>query len=176
MDFFRELNNKIFNTNLKYLVIGGYAINKYGYSRFTADIDLLIKKTDLILWQEIIGNFGYKQYFATEAFVQFSCSRQGCLPIDLMLVDDSTFEKLDKAAKSVTFGIAEAKIPSIFDLIALKLHALKQGQKHRQLKDYDDIIQIVRLNNIDSKSSEFINLCNKYGSSEIYEKIIKELS
>lgn len=47
MDFLRELNNKIFNSNLKYLVIGGYAINKYGYSRFTADIDLLIKRTSL---------------------------------------------------------------------------------------------------------------------------------
>lgn len=35
---FRELNK----TNVKYLVIGGVAVNLHGYVRFTGDLDLLL--------------------------------------------------------------------------------------------------------------------------------------
>lgn len=35
---FRELNK----AKVKYLVVGGVAVNLYGYLRFTGDLDLLI--------------------------------------------------------------------------------------------------------------------------------------
>ena len=35
---FRELNK----TRVKYLVVGGVAVNLYGYLRFTGDLDLLL--------------------------------------------------------------------------------------------------------------------------------------
>lgn len=35
---FRELNR----TKVKYLVVGGVAVNLYGYLRFTGDLDVLL--------------------------------------------------------------------------------------------------------------------------------------
>jgi len=38
-----KLINHFENNKVKYLIIGGFATNKYGYHRFTGDIDLYLK-------------------------------------------------------------------------------------------------------------------------------------
>ena len=36
--------------NLPFLVIGGYAVVAHGYQRNTADLDVLIRRSDLNTW------------------------------------------------------------------------------------------------------------------------------
>jgi len=42
-DYTRNLLNELNKNNVEYIVVGGYAVNFYGYRRTTGDIDLLIK-------------------------------------------------------------------------------------------------------------------------------------
>ena len=58
-------------------------------------------------------------------------------------------------------------------MIALKLYAIKYGQKNRMWKDLPDIIRLIRMNGIDCKDRGFKDLCLKYGNSEIYKTIVK---
>ena len=64
-------------------------------------------------------------------------------------------------------------IPSIDHLIALKLHAIKHNQKNRIWKDLPDVISLIKMNHMDCRKKAFKELCLKYGSSEIYQTILK---
>lgn len=64
-------------------------------------------------------------------------------------------------------------VPSVNTLIALKLHALKNNFKLRENKDLSDIIELIRINKISYKTKEFKELCLKFGTEEIYQKIFE---
>ena len=54
---------KLLNENaVEYLIIGGYAVNFYGYSRYTADLDVWVNRTNENFAKLIsaIEQFGYK--------------------------------------------------------------------------------------------------------------------
>lgn len=55
---FRSLNNK----GVRYLVIGGVAVNLHGVPRMTADLDLMVemKEENLIKLIEVLEQLGYK--------------------------------------------------------------------------------------------------------------------
>ena len=40
-----NLWQKLFDCNVRYITIGGYAVNYYGFNRSTGDIDILIEDT-----------------------------------------------------------------------------------------------------------------------------------
>jgi predicted nucleotidyltransferase len=66
---------------------------------------------------------------------------------------------------------ARLLIPALEHLIALKLHALKNSHAGRFLKDFLDVENLVRVNNIDLRSETVRGLFLKYGNAELYEKI-----
>jgi len=57
-------------------------------------------------------------------------------------------------------------------LIALKLHALKQDLAHRQIKDFLDVVDLVAANKIDLKSEELKSIFQRYGSADLYRRIL----
>ena len=60
-------------------------------------------------------------------------------------------------------------------MIALKLHAIKHNQKIREFKDLPDIVNLIRANKVKYKTAEFRELCLKYGTKEMYDKIMEGL-
>jgi hypothetical protein len=66
-------------------------------------------------------------------------------------------------------------VPCLNHLIALKLHAIKYNPKIREYRDLPDIIELIRINKINTKDVEFKNLCLKYGREELYNKILERV-
>ena len=66
-------------------------------------------------------------------------------------------------------------VPSLDNLIALKLHSLKYNIRVRQNKDLPDIVNLMRINNIAFKDKKFKKLCLKYGTEEIYNQILDRM-
>src|SRR4051812_35521623 len=87
---------------LRFLVIGGLAVSAYGHVRSTADADFAIPRRDLDAWKGILSKFGYSLVHEQNAFAQFSPSFTTMWPVDLMLLTDATFEKLNGAANLKT--------------------------------------------------------------------------
>lgn len=77
------------------LLIVGNALAFYGYPRNTLNIDFLISVNTLQKWESLLMKFGYEKFHATGAFAQFKA--EGAVPLDLMIVDNSTWEKLEEA-------------------------------------------------------------------------------
>ncbi len=56
--------------------------------------------------------------------------------------------------------------------MALKLHALKHTRPHRFLKDFQDLEGLVRINQLDLNSEKLRHLFLKYGTLELFEKLV----
>ena len=155
----------------RYLLIGGHAVNVYGYSRQTADLDLLVCKSAQGLWKNLLLNAGYSLIHEHENFLQFLPGARFPWPLDLMLTRAETFQKMLAASQLRLLYGAEVAVPSIEHLIALKLHALKQNLSHRTLKDFMDVVGLVEANQLDLRGAALQEIFNKFGTEDLYERI-----
>ena len=158
------------------VLIGGFAVNHYKVSRQTGDVDLLITKEDFDKIIGLIEKAGYKKIFSHENFAQYQSSHLSLMDVDFMFVESDTLKKILK--ESEEFAIVGQKffVPSLFHLIALKLHCIKFNPKNRMSKDWPDIMNLIRVNDVDVKEKKFKELCLKFGNENIYQKILEERS
>jgi len=173
MGIIEILNAGSAETGRGFLVIGGYAVNNYGYSRLTVDLDVLINKDHREFWKQLILKNGYTVYCERDSFLQFTPEAKEQVPVDFMLVNERTFSRMYGEAVDGLLGGASVKFPSLPHLIALKLHVIKQALPHRELRDLDDVLQLVQRNKVDTGTEEFKQLCEKHGNSTIYEAIVR---
>ena len=176
MKLFETIDAEARKRNLQFLVIGGLAINQYGYSRDTADLDIFICQDDRAGWLEFFSEFRYTIFQDGGNFIQLSPPEQNAWPVDLMLVQEKTFRPMFAASRETDLYGIRMRIPSLEHLIALKLHALKNTQMHRFLKDFLDVENLIRINGLDVKSENVRQLFLKYGTVELYEKVSRSLA
>jgi hypothetical protein len=176
VNLFETIDLETRKRHLQFLIIGGLAINQYGFSRETADLDLLVCADDRAQWFELFAKFGYGIFNDGGSFIQFSPPEQSAWPVDLMLVQQKTFQPMRDVSREVDFYGITARIPSLEHLLALKLHALKNTRLHRFLKDFLDVENLIRINQIDIGSENIRQLFLRYGTIELYEKISRSLA
>lgn len=156
------------------VLIGGFAVNYYKYTRQTVDVDFLIKEQDFPKMLALLTAAGYKMDYSQEVFARFISPQSPLLmDIDFMFIDEETLAKIIKDSQKINIAGCEFRIPSLEHLIALKLHAVKYNPKLRLAKDIPDIINLVKINKVDVKDEKFKELCLKYATQEIYEKIVE---
>ncbi len=155
---------------LRFLIIGGYAVGAHGHTRATFDVDFLVRRMEHDRWFARLQNAGLKLFGETPAFAHFTQLLEGD-GLDLMFVDDPTFEQFWQASEERDFGGSQARIPSLEHLLALKLHVLKQALPHRTSKDAEDVEILIRRNGINLSEPRYQQLFLKYGNREIYETI-----
>ena len=176
MGLFEQIVTETQRKGLDFLVIGGHAVNFYGYSRETADLDLLVRRDARAAWAELFSGLGYVLEHDAGTFMQFAPRGQAEWPVDLMLVRKPTLVAMLADSREVNMYGAKLRIPSPEHLIALKLHALKHTRAHRFLKDFQDVEGMVRTNHLDLQSERIRCLFLKYGNLDLYEKIVRACS
>src|SRR5258707_10609090 len=90
MELFETVERESRSRNLEFIVIGGLAVNFYGYSRDTADLDLLVCRTARAAWIQLFSKLEYIVAQDAENFVQFGPPKEGEWPVDLMFVREPT--------------------------------------------------------------------------------------
>jgi len=173
MSLLHEVHERGRTRGLRFLLIGGFAVNAHGHSRVTGDLDLAVPRTDGAAWRELVQSMGYRLTESNDRFLQFEPEAPGRLPIDLMLANEPTFAGLWDAAGEVKYDDRVFRVVSIDHLLAMKLHVLKQGKLHRFLKDFQDVIALARVNKLDLRSEKFRSLFGKYGNMHLYEKVLR---
>lgn len=155
------------------VLIGGFAINHYRVTRQTADVDFLITKEDFDKILGLLEKAGYKKALLQENFAQLQSSHLSLMDVDFMFVDQETLQKIMKEGQEFKIVGQTFTVPSLYHLIALKLHSIKHNPKLRLMKDLPDIINLIRINEIDIKDVKFKKLCLKYGTIDLYTKILE---
>jgi hypothetical protein len=169
------IHSKAEQQGLKYLVIGGHAVNAYTTVRATVDVDLLVCRDDVEKWTELLKGEGFRMKHDAGSFRQFSPPYGVEWPLDLMVVNASTFNKLIGAARPLPVLGITALVPSAEHIVALKLHALKHGKVERFDKDMGDVIRLINGAGIQPRSLAFKEMVEQFGTVEIYERILKRL-
>ncbi len=161
--------------NARILVIGGHAINAYGYNRTTVDFDFVIPGPTLSIWRDELQAMGYRWRSETRVFAQFSAPEgdNPSFPIDLMFVDEGTFEKLWTEARVLDFAGVSLRAPKPTHLIALKLHALKNPARAARGKDLPDIVQLMRIAELDLADPELEAILRRYADERTIELLRK---
>ncbi|UCB56680.1 MAG: nucleotidyltransferase [Candidatus Omnitrophota bacterium] len=157
------------------ILVGGFAVNYYKYTRQTADVDFLITKEDFEKIAGLLKEAGYKQDYTQKVFTRLKSSKYNLWDIDFMFVDKETLLEIIKDGKEINIAGQKFTVPSLYNLIALKLHSIKYNPKVRNIKDLPDIINLIRINEVDFKSKKFQKLCLKYGTKEIYNEILESI-
>lgn len=157
------------------VLIGGFALNYYKVTRQTVDIDFLITNNDFKKILNLLEEEGYKIGYTQEVFARLKGNKFYLMDLDFMFVDKETLSKIIKDSREISIANQKFIVPSLEHLIALKLHSIKYNPKIRENKDLPDIIDLIRVNKIKVKNNKFKNLCLKFGTEEIYHKILERL-
>jgi hypothetical protein len=153
------------------LLIGGNAVVLLGYIRNTIDLDLLLPDTARSAWLDLLRELGYRFFHGGSAFAQFESPDAAGMPVDLMFVDETTWNKLLEGAKEMTLGEGRVLLPRPEYLVALKLHAAASPTRRRPEVDWEDIRQIVRICALDPEREPFRSLILRYGGEDALSKI-----
>jgi hypothetical protein len=159
---------------LQFLVIGGYAVAAQGHTRATFDVDFLARRAHREAWQARLTGSGLCLFGETTAFAQYS-QPEGGDGLDLMWVDEATFNRMWEVSEERDFGASQARIPCLDHLLALKLHALRQALPHRASKDAEDVEILARRHGLNLRTPHYEALFLKYGNREIYETFLRLL-
>jgi len=155
------------------VLVGGYALIAHKVQRMTFDVDIILTEKNFLKIENDIVNKGYKVFNKQKAFIQYRSTRKGFLDIDFLITDEDTIEILLKDSSVTTLSGETFIVPSPIHLIAMKLHSISNN-KSRRSKDYLDILQLIRMNNIDPKNHEIEDLFETYDAEEIYKDLLDE--
>lgn len=169
MEILRTIALYAGSNGMPFLVIGGHAVNSYGLDRHTGDLDLLVPRSGKPLWLRLMELLRYSIGQNTDTFARFRPDTIAAWPIDLMFVDDRTFEKMNAASTVAEFGVVQARVAGMPHLIALKIHALKEFQEHRDAKDFSDLLFLIQRSKI--SDAELQRLCTRYASDKLYRRV-----
>ncbi len=162
---------------LKAVLVGGNAVNLHAYSRTTFDVDLLVQEEDAERWLAFFKERGYAISRRTANFIRlrFEADPAAALPLDLMLVNETTFRRIRAESERREVGHARTlAIPSALHLIAMKLHALRNPQRVEKGIDLQDVRHLIKSAGIDVSSPEFTGILQHYASEEIRRLIESE--
>ena len=175
MELLRTITLYIEDKDMPFLIIGGHAVNAYGLSRQTGDLDLLVRRNNSDDWDVLLKKLNYSAGQSDDNFARYSPKTITEWPVDLMFVDDETFEKMNNESSEAEIGLTQVRVASARHLATLKIHALKTYQEHRYTKDYNDLIGLLRSGQADFSNEELKEICLRYANLELYDKIQNEM-
>lgn len=153
-----------------FLMIGGHAVNHYGVTRATQDVDFMVAASDEEAVRRIMMEAGFTNVDVRDTVMFFN--RPGSpLRVDFLKAEQATMEKLLANAVSTSYaGDVAVPVPQLTDLVAMKLFALRSGGAGREEKDFPDVVHLVIENGMDTAVS-LRELCEQYGSAELYGRL-----
>lgn len=147
---------------IPFLLVGGLALSAHHYERTTHDIDFFCMKELLQRFDGVMKGLGYTyQQDPTDLYVRYT--QKGMSIVDFIFADEDTFHQMETAAQDTQVMGVPVRVPCLEHLLAMKLFALEQG---RRLKEIGDVSELIRANHVDVHGKDFEELCLKYASAK----------
>jgi len=175
MAIFATIFTTLHQAEVPFIVIGGHAVVLLGHFRNTFDLDLLLPESHLEIARDAFSLLGYHQYFETNAFLQLTAPA-GLPPLDLMVVDQTTFERLSRFTEKRTLDGEQIRVPNAVHLVALKLHATRDLTRRRSEIDWEDIVGVLRAANQNVDDLQFRAIVERYGGPGAFHEIKRRLA
>ena len=153
------------------LLIGGNALQAFGYTRATLDVDCLIASESYERLKEVLGANGFPWAGGMALSHEFwHHGDKNGPPIHAMRVDSTTFEKMwSRSIPSEVSGIP-LRVPCLPHLLALKLFSAKQNPT-RHNKDFQDVCILLQMNSDKISREELQQVCEQYASQRAMDEL-----
>jgi hypothetical protein len=174
MPIFAPVFQALKEAGAPFLVIGGHAVVLHGHLRNTFDLDLLISDSRFAAGRAALVSLGYRIYFETEAFLQLEAP-ESLPPLDLMIVDDQTFDRIEATATEKVLDGEQIRIPDVLRLIALKLHATRDPNRRASETDWQDMTSLLRKTDQSIEDAELQAIIPQYGGPTALAELRKRL-
>lgn len=158
---------------IEFLMIGGHAVNYYGFSRATIDVDFMIAAEATPSVRSIMKAAGFSNISEGENALFFNAPGSN-LRVDFLPVDAATMRQLIEHSVWIDYANYRIRVPSLADLIALKLFAIKGGSAKRGDRDIVDIVHLVIENRVDVER-DLRDLCARFASDQIYAHLTQQI-
>jgi len=155
------------------LLIGGFAVNYYGYTRNTLDVDFMIAIKDIDVLCQAMREKGFSNIDRQHVAVFFN-QPGSAFRVDFLQVDNASMEELLSRAVDADFHGLKLKISALQDLLAMKLFALKSNWAKRVHKDLPDVANLIVRHNVDT-THDLKTLCEHFADETIYLHVLEEI-
>jgi hypothetical protein len=166
---FQPLANAVNSHGLRVLVVGGFGVSALSRERMTRDIDLLIATDELPRLEAILRESGYQRGTANHLVVKFHHPSLFLIPVDVLLVNQSTLEKLWQESRQVTIEGSPLRVPKPLHLAAMKFHAMKENSD-RLAKDGADIVSLMQAHPQEMTVEAVEAACHTFGTPGIWRR------
>ena len=154
------------------LLVGGMAVNHYGYTRNTLDVDFLIASSALDTVKATFKALGYTNVAEHESVLFFN-KPGSSFRVDFLKTDGATVAHLREKAMAVELSGCCVKVPALSDLLAMKFYSLKQAFSVRADKDLPDIAWLAIINGLDAEK-DLYPLALRYANEDVYRAVLSK--
>jgi hypothetical protein len=175
MDFklvFEQLISFFHENNVRYALMGGFALGAHGVVRSTVDIDFLIHQDDLSNVDSFMNELGYECRYSSENVSQYTSSDTLMGEVDFIhAFRESSVKMLERAEEKSVFNQTESlKVLKVEDLIGFKVQAIANDESRRNL-DLADIESLMRMHNVSLDWVTMESYFSMFGFSELFEEL-----
>lgn len=170
-EFLRHISTETRKRGIDLILVGGWALSHHGVSRQTLDVDFLTTEHHLDGLHSLLEDAGYHRVYRTDLFAKYRADPGELLDVDLLFVEEDTLRTIRNEGRTFVVAGAGFVVPSLFHLIAMKLHALRHNRERRHGRDLPDVLALIDANDIDVHREDFKELCLRFGSPMLYQEI-----
>jgi len=160
------------------VLFGGFALPYFGVERLTMDVDFMITENDFEPFAAQMRDLGYQLGLRTPQFARFICKISGNNPpdVDTVFVDPPVMDAIWAEATVKTESEIALPVASLKIMLGTKLHALKYNRENRRQRyDLADITGMLQAAGVDPKGAWFKEICERYGSMELWDMICQQM-
>jgi hypothetical protein len=158
--------------HIRYAVIGGLALQAWGHTRFTRDVDLVVERHARERVVAFAESLGYETLHVSEGYSNHVHGQADLGRVDFMYVDADTAEKLfPETTTRPIVGDFAAPVPAPEHLLAMKAMAMKNSPQ-RVLIDSPDVQFLLRLPGVDRAAVR--DYFARHGLLELFDAIQKQ--
>jgi len=175
MDFkrvFEKLLTFFHENNVRYALMGGFALGVYGVVRSTLDIDFLAHQDDMATIHNGMVELGYKLHYSSKNVSQYASEDTIMGEVDFIhAFREISVRMLERVEEKKIFDQSMTiKVLKIEDIIGFKIQAMANddSRKHSDLEDIESLMSL-------HKTSLDWNTMEKYfalfGFNELFEDL-----
>ena len=163
--------------NIRYALMGGFALGLWGYGRATADIDFLAHRDDMDKVDTVMKSLDYECRYKSDNVSQYLSPLKIFGEVDFIYAyRETSLAMLRNAEEKTVFnGDLKIRVLKPESLIAFKLQAVKNNPSRTSV-DLQDIKKLAEINRQNMDWSLIDHYAELLKMDEVWNEIKKEVS
>lgn len=166
----RETVVALQNAGIRYMLIGGVAVNIHGYLRATRDLDLMLLVEDADIAHATFMGLGYQ---TLDHRADIASYVRGTQRLDVLYAQRPISRGLLEQPAEADFNGLKLPVVSLEGLLGLKIQAFSDDP--RRIRDFEDMMQLVKARREDLDFDEVRSYFRLFDKESLFDAILKAI-